>query len=39
MNYKQLDWALRQLEPMEEYYRETGGNPEYQMRGVLSDGL
>lgn len=32
MNYKQLDRALRQLEPMEEYYRQTGGNPEYQMR-------
>ena len=32
MNYKQLDRALRQLEPMEEYYRETGGNLEYQMR-------
>lgn len=32
MNDKQLDWALRQLEPMEEYYKQKGGNPSYQRR-------
>ncbi len=30
MNHKQLDWALRQLEPREEYYRRMGGDPDYQ---------
>lgn len=31
MNYKQLDRALRQLEPREEYYRETGSKLVCQM--------
>ena len=35
MNYKQLDRALRQLEPLEEYYRLTGGNPDYQKRIIV----
>lgn len=37
MNYKQLDSVLLQLEPMEEFYRENGGNLDYEMRNPVAN--